>query len=416
MNLKHLFSIVPDATITGSLKKPLSLLTDDSRKVIPGSCYVAVRGTQFDGHTAISAAIAAGATAIVAETPVTDEAKAKDVMWIQTPDTHLADGMLMSAWNAFPSQSMVMLGVTGTNGKTTISYLTNAIFRATWQRAGLIGTIVYDDGAKRVPSHNTTPGCAELQTMLAGMVKNGCRAVAMEVSSHALHQQRTAGTEFRVGIFTNLTQDHLDYHGDMESYYQAKKLLFTSMAANKDNKAVAVINADDYYGKSGFSGEIGHFPLLSNDIICRCGKVGCLETGASGSALHRMIVDKLKQGRKSSLSKSFEKKGEIELEEILQAIREEDVLAIEGIGEIGETLGRGIAGIINIFNPGLVIVGGRLIVGGDYLMYPIKTAVNKLSLNRVSSDTTIQFSKLGRKAASIGDCLLSRSKLLGLPL
>ncbi len=175
-----------------------------------------------------------------------------------------------------------------------------------------------------------------------------------------------------------------------------------------------ILDGELYYGKSGFSGEIGHFPLLSNDIICRCGKVGCLETGASGSALHRMIVDKLKQGRKSSLSKSFEKKGEIELEEILQAIREEDVLAIEGIGEIGETLGRGIAGIINIFNPGLVVVGGRLIVGKDYLMLPIRTAVNKLSLSRVSSDTKIKLSTLDRKAAGIGNCLLSRSKLLGL--
>jgi len=97
-------------------------------------------------------------------------------------------------------------------------------------------------------------------------------------------------------------------------------------------------------------------------------------------------------------------------------VEDEDVLAIDGIGDIGDALGRGIAGIINIFNPGLVVVGGRLIVGGDYLMYPIKTAVNKLSLNRVSSDTTIRFSQLGRKAASIGDCLLSRSKLLGLPL
>lgn len=175
-----------------------------------------------------------------------------------------------------------------------------------------------------------------------------------------------------------------------------------------------ILDGELYYGKSGFSGEIGHFPLLSNDIICRCGKVGCLETGASGSALHRMIVEKLKQGRKSSLSKSFEKKGEIELEEILQAIREEDVLAIEGIGEIGETLGRGIAGIINIFNPGLVVVGGRLIVGNDYLMLPIRTAVNKLSLSRVSSDTKIKLSTLDRKAAGIGNCLLSRSKLLGL--
>ena len=171
-----------------------------------------------------------------------------------------------------------------------------------------------------------------------------------------------------------------------------------------------------YYGKSGFSGEIGHFPILDNDLICRCGKKGCLETGASGSALHRMIVERLKRGQTSSLSKLYAEYGDVTLDQILKAVEDEDVLAIDGIGDIGDALGRGIAGIINIFNPGLVIVGGRLIVGGDYLMYPIKTAVNKLSLNRVSSDTTIQFSKLGRKAASIGDCLLSRSKLLGLPL
>ena len=171
-----------------------------------------------------------------------------------------------------------------------------------------------------------------------------------------------------------------------------------------------------YYGKSGFSGEIGHFPILDNDLICRCGKKGCLETGASGSALHRMIIERLSKGQTSSLSKKFAEHGDVTLDEILKAVEDEDVLAIDGIGDIGDALGRGIAGIINIFNPGLVVVGGRLIVGGDYLMYPIKTAVNKLSLNRVSSDTTIRFSQLGRKAASIGDCLLSRSKLLGLPL
>ena len=175
-----------------------------------------------------------------------------------------------------------------------------------------------------------------------------------------------------------------------------------------------ILDGNLYYGKSGFSGEIGHFPLLNNDIICRCGKVGCLETGASGSALHRMILEKLQSGRKSSLTESFEKKGDIELDEILEAINEEDVLAIEGIGKIGQTLGRGIAGIINIFNPGLVIIGGRLVVGKDYLLLPIKTEVNKYSLHRVSSDTKIQLSQLGRRAASVGDCLLSRSKVLGL--
>lgn len=249
MKNKQIFSVIPEAIITGKPARPLTGLTDDSRKVQPGFCYVAVRGTRFDGHSAISDALAAGAVAIVAETPCPQEAADAGICWVQVPDSRRADGMLMSAWHDFPSQSLVALGVTGTNGKTTISYLCNAIFRSTWQKAGLIGTIKYDDGVNRMPSHNTTPGCAELQSMLADMVKNGCRAVSMEVSSHALHQQRTAGTDFRVGIFTNLTQDHLDYHGSMEEYYQAKKLLFTRMAECRNLKAVAVINIDDEYGR-----------------------------------------------------------------------------------------------------------------------------------------------------------------------
>ncbi len=169
-----------------------------------------------------------------------------------------------------------------------------------------------------------------------------------------------------------------------------------------------------YYGKSGYSGEIGHFPALSNDVICRCGKVGCLETGASGSALHRMMIEELKNGHSSSLLKPFKEKGDIELDEILRAVEEGDVLAIEGIGRVGDTLGRGISGVLNIFNPGLVVIGGRLIVGKDYLLLPIKTAVNRLCLSKVSSDTSIILSKLDRRAASVGDCLLSRDMVLGL--
>ena len=193
--------------------------------------------------------------------------------------------------------------------------------------------------------------------------------------------------------------------------------------ANKDMIAInlswglgmgMILDGQLYYGKSGFSGEIGHFPLLDNDIMCRCGKVGCLETGASGSALHRMIIEKLKAGRRSSLYKIYKENGDIELSEILQAVQDGDVLAIECIGIIGETLGRGISGIINIFNPGLVIIGGRLIVGKDHLILPIRTAVNRLSMERVSSDTKIRLSTLGRKAIAIGDCFLSRKKLLGI--
>ncbi len=175
-----------------------------------------------------------------------------------------------------------------------------------------------------------------------------------------------------------------------------------------------ILDGKLYYGKSGFSGEIGHFPLLDNDKICRCGKIGCLETGASGSALHRIIIDELEAGKASGLAPKYHSGKGITLDDILNAIKEEDVLSIDAIGRVGEALGRGIAGLINIFNPGLVVVGGRLIVGGDYLMFPIKTAVKKQSLNKVSSDTVIRFSKLGRKAAGIGDCLIARSKFLGL--
>lgn len=200
---------------------------------------------------------------------------------------------------------------------------------------------------------------------------------------------------------------------------------YMSLGKNADKDMIAInlswglgmgmiLDGQLYYGKSGFSGEIGHFPFLDNDVMCRCGKVGCLETGASGSALHRMIIEKLKAGRRSSLFKLWKEKGELDLSEILRAVQDGDMLAIECIGEIGETLGRGISGIINIFNPGLVIIGGRLIVGKDHLILPIRTAVNKLSMERVSSDTKIRLSTIGRKAIAIGDCYLSRKKLLGI--
>ena len=168
------------------------------------------------------------------------------------------------------------------------------------------------------------------------------------------------------------------------------------------------------YGKSGFSGEIGHFPLLNNNQICHCGKMGCLETGASGSAVHRIFMEKLKEGRTSMLSDKYNKGEVIHIEEIIEAVNEEDVLAIEVIEEIGTTLGRAIAGLINLFNPELIVIGGNIATTKEYLLLPIKSAIQKHSLNIINSDTTLKFSKLGRKAGAIGSCMLSRSKLLGL--
>ncbi|MGM9768897.1 MAG: ROK family protein [Candidatus Cryptobacteroides sp.] len=175
-----------------------------------------------------------------------------------------------------------------------------------------------------------------------------------------------------------------------------------------------VIDGKLSYGKSGFSGEIGHFPMLNNEQICQCGKTGCLETGASGSAAHRIVMEKLAKGRASILSETLKRNGRITLEDIIGAVNEEDVLAIEVIEEIGRTLGCAIAGLINLFNPELVVIGGKVAAAKDYLMLPVKSAVQKHSLNVINRDTTIKLSRLGKKCGPLGACLLTRSKMLGL--
>ena len=170
-----------------------------------------------------------------------------------------------------------------------------------------------------------------------------------------------------------------------------------------------------YYGTSGFSGEFGHFPLLDNGQICRCGKLGCLETGASGSALVRMIGEKLADGRASSLAAKYKAEGKVNLKDIFEAIRNEDTLAIETVEKIGTNLGKGLAGLINIFNPQLVVIGGKMAVAaGDYLMLPIRTAIKRHVLNIANQDTSIKLTKLRQKAAPIGAALLVRSRILGM--
>ncbi|MCR5004103.1 MAG: ROK family protein [Bacteroidales bacterium] len=175
-----------------------------------------------------------------------------------------------------------------------------------------------------------------------------------------------------------------------------------------------ILDGKLYYGESGFSGEIGHFPMLDNNIVCRCGKVGCLETGAAGIALHRLVLDQLRDGKASSLSAKYRAGEEIRLRNVLEAVKEEDMLCISAMQEVGEVLGKGIAGLINVFNPQLVILGGRLMVGKDYLMLPVQSAMKKHAHNVVSNDTTIKFSALGKKAAPIGASLIARSRFLGL--
>lgn len=173
-----------------------------------------------------------------------------------------------------------------------------------------------------------------------------------------------------------------------------------------------IIDGKIYTGKSGFSGEFGHMNVYDNEIICHCGKKGCLETEASGTAFYRILKERIEKGESSILSEKVLKDDkELTLSEIIGAVMKEDVLCIEIVEEIGQKLGKQIAGLINVFNPELVIVGGTLSVVDDYLTQPIKTAVRKYSLNLVNNDTIIQTSGLKDKAGIIGACLLARSRM-----
>jgi len=173
-----------------------------------------------------------------------------------------------------------------------------------------------------------------------------------------------------------------------------------------------LIDGKVYYGKSGFSGEFGHIPFFNNEIICHCGKKGCLETEASGNALLRKFKEKIKLGFTSSVLKKNKKVEDITLTDLILAAQNEDVLIIELLAELGENLGKGLAVLINVFNPELIIIGGTLSETGEYLKLPIKSSINKYSLSLVNADTELKLSKLGEKAGIIGACLLAKNKAL----
>lgn len=175
-----------------------------------------------------------------------------------------------------------------------------------------------------------------------------------------------------------------------------------------------MIDGKLYYGKSGYAGEFGHIPLLDNDIICHCGKKGCLETTASGAAITREIRDRIQQGATSILTQKFKDPAQIKLEHIIDAALNDDMLAIELIEEAGEKIGKGVASLINLFNPELIILGGSLAKTDALIRLPIKSAINKYSLSLVHNDTELKMSKLEEKAGITGACLLVRNKLLSI--
>lgn len=224
---------------------PVSAVTDDSRSVRPGSVFVAVRGERVDGHRFIQAAMDAGMAGLVSQQPVGRLA----VPFVQVADSRKALGLLGSRFYGEPSSQLRMVGVTGTNGKTTTAYVCKALLETLGRRVGLIGTVAYQIGSEAVPASHTTPGALELQQLLAKMVAGGCTAAVMEVSSHALVQDRTAGCEYDVAVFSNLTQDHLDFHKTMEEYFQAKLRLFTGLTGTQKSNKRAILNVDDPSGQ-----------------------------------------------------------------------------------------------------------------------------------------------------------------------
>ena len=229
-------SLVGDGTVA------VGRLEFDSRKVVPGTLFVATRGTQADGHAYIPAAAAAGAAAVVCEELPAE--RPAGVTFVQVPDSTVALGQVASAFYGHPSRRLKLVGVTGTNGKTTTATLLYRMFRRLGYKAGLISTVVYCVDDREIPSTHTTPDSIRLNAMMAEMVEAGCDYCFMEVSSHSLVQHRTAGLAFVGGIFSNITHDHLDYHKTFAEYIRAKKLFFDGLPAG----AFALTNADDRNG------------------------------------------------------------------------------------------------------------------------------------------------------------------------
>ena len=228
-----------EAMITG--------VTNDSRMVDKGSLFVAIKGAAADGHRFIETAVKKGASAVIYSSTLDKFVPGVD--YIQVKDTYFAYALAMECFLRFPAREMTLHGITGTKGKTTTAFVLEKIMTESGRRCGLITTVKYADGRKVQEAARTTPEAGELQTLFRNMADNGCTDVIMEVSSHGLDQHRTGSARFKTAVFTNLTGDHLDYHLNMENYYQAKKLMFSEYLAED---GAMIVNTDDPYGERLF--------------------------------------------------------------------------------------------------------------------------------------------------------------------
>lgn len=244
--LHELTTLMEDSVIRGSLAVEITKMTCDSRQVTPGSLFIALAGSKVDGHDFITTACRQGAVAVLVQKEV-EIAECKGVTIIKVSDTRAAMQQIAPYFFDYPSQKLRMIGITGTNGKTTTTYLIRAILMRAGFRVGLIGTIQNIIDQQVFPVRNTTPDVIDLQALLADMVTAGVDYAVMEVSSHALALGRVVDTEFDVGVFTNMTRDHLDFHLTFENYIAAKSQLFQMLSLSSSTKKgkTAVVNVDD---------------------------------------------------------------------------------------------------------------------------------------------------------------------------
>jgi UDP-N-acetylmuramoyl-L-alanyl-D-glutamate--2,6-diaminopimelate ligase len=263
MKLAQLIKDIQTISIIGPESIDITGLKLDSKKVISGDMFFAVRGSMHDGHDYIQDAITRGATCVACEE--IPQERSNTVTYVQVKNTEQVVGHIASAFFGNPSHDINIVGVTGTNGKTTVATLLYHAVTELGKKSGLVSTVHNRIGKESIPTAHTTPDAITLQSLFADMRDAGCTHVFMEVSSHALVRGRVLGTRFAGGIFTNLTQDHLDFHGTMDAYKQAKKMLFMLL----DEKSFSLINADDHAGdvmKSGTKSSVVTYGIDGGDL------------------------------------------------------------------------------------------------------------------------------------------------------
>ena len=263
--------------------REVSDVISDSRKVVPGCVFVCIKGEHFDGHDHAAQALSKGAAAVVCER---DLGLPEQLL---TASSRLAYGIMCANFFGNPADKMRLIGVTGTNGKTTVTNIIKNILSGIGLRVGLIGTIQNEIGDEIIPAHRTTPDAYELQSLFRQMLDAGCEYVVMEVSSHALDQYRLGDTHFELGVFTNLSQDHLDYHKDMDSYFAAKRKLF-------DLSSIAVVNIDDAYGKRlavMLPGEVVTCSAKSDSADFFASEINCHPAGVEFLLTYKCITSRI---------------------------------------------------------------------------------------------------------------------------